>query len=168
MFNTSVYQGTDGILTLNAQENTPGASLITDYLGEGGVVGRLKNVSLNVTTAIRAFYELGSRAPKELRAANLAISGSVERAYINGALLKLLLGDYAISEEGATPFKAPDFNIVITLDNLNLSGDNGNSILTIYNVLFDSWQFSLPEDDFVLERLTFKARRVAVEDKSLS
>jgi hypothetical protein len=58
----------------------------------------------------------------------------------------------------------PSFNIKLILDNMLPEGDAGNSVLTLYDVIFDSWQFNLPEDDFVLERATFRARRIAVSD----
>jgi hypothetical protein len=56
----------------------------------------------------------------------------------------------------------------LALDNLAPAGEEGNSILTVFGVMFDTWQVSLPEDDFMLERLTFKARRIQVEDKEVS
>ena len=166
MFNESTYYGTDGVLTLNVAEGEPGASTVTDYFGESGQVGRLKNVSVYVTMEVKAFHELGSRAPKELRAGNIHIGGTVERAYINGALLKLMLGDYAENEETAG-FKVPSFTMKVELDNLTPTNEKGNNILEVRDVYFDTWQFNLPEDDFVLEKLSFKARRVIVKDESI-
>ena len=166
MFNSNTYFGTDGTLTLTDPDGFD-ANTLTNYFGESGAVGRLTNIALHVSTEIKPFHELGSRAPKELRAGNIYLSGTVDRAYINGALMKLLLGQYAESEETGA-FKPPSFNIKIILDNLKPEGDAGNSILTVYGVMFDSWQFNLPEDDFVLERLSFKARRVTVEDQEVS
>lgn len=162
MFNTNTYFGTDGVLTLSDPDGLD-ADTFTGFFGESGVVGRLKNVSLSVKVAIKPFYELGSRAPRELRAGNIAIAGAVERAHINGALLKLMLGQYASGEE-SEGFLIPTFNMKITLDNMRPAGDEGNSVLAVYGVMFDSWSFDLPEDDFVLERLTFQARRVTTED----
>jgi hypothetical protein len=162
MFNTNTFFGTDGVLTLS-DANGIDAGVFTNYFGEGGVVGRLQNISLAISVQIKPFHELGSRAAKELRAGNIHISGTVERAYINGALLKLMLGQYADDEEAAA-FMIPKFNMKIGLDNLKPAGDEGNSILTVYDVMFDTWQFQLPEDDFVIERLTFKARRIKAED----
>lgn len=162
MFNTNTFFGTDGVLTLSDADGIE-ADVFTKYFGESGVVGRLQNISLAVSVEIKPFHELGSRGAKELRAGNIYISGTVERAYINGAMLKLMLGQYADDEEAAA-FKIPKFNMKIGLDNLKPAGDEGNSILTVYDVMFDTWQLNLPEDDFVLERLSFKARRIKAED----
>jgi hypothetical protein len=162
VYNTSTYTGTDGVLTLSdADPFTP--DLFTAYFGEGGAVGRVTNIAIAVMTDIKVFHELGSHAPRELRAGNVHISGSVERAFVNGALLRLMLGQYATDEESVA-FKVPIFNMKILLDNLKPEGNDGNAILTLYGVMFDSWSFALPEDDFVLERLTFKARRIVSED----
>lgn len=163
MFNTNTYTGTDGVLSLSDARGVP-ADLLTGYFGESGAVGRVTNVSIAVATQILPFHDLGSRMPKELRAGNVRISGAVERAYINGALLRLLLGQYGTDEEGQTPFAMPAFNLKIILDNQQPPTDDGNSLLTLYDVMFDTWSFTLPEDDFVLERLTFHARRMAVSD----
>jgi hypothetical protein len=166
MYNTNTFYGTDGILTLSDPDALD-IDTFTDYFGQGGVVGRVTNIALSVSIEIKAFHELGSHAPKELRAGNIYIGGTVERAFINGALLKLMLGQYAENEESGA-FKIPSFNMKIALDNLKPIGDEGNNMLTVHSVMFDSWQFSLPEDDFVLERLSFKARRISTEDTKVS
>src|SRR5437762_3291372 len=153
MVNTHTYFGTDGALVVS-DPNGLDSALFTKYFGESGVVGRVMGVSVYVTTEIKAHYELGSRAPKELRSGNIAIAGSVERAYINGAMLKLMLGQYSESEEAAG-FLIPSFNMKLILDNLMPPGDPGNSIINLFGVMFDSWQVNLPEDDFMLEKLSF-------------
>jgi hypothetical protein len=162
VFNASVYSGTDGTLTLSnpvgVEEDAWGT-----YFGEIAEVGRVTNVTISVNTAIRPFHELGSHMPRELRAGNVSIDGTIERAYINGAMLMLMLGKGS-SEEETTALKIPSFDMKIALDNLTPEGDNGNSLLTVYGVMFDRWQFTLSQDDFVLENLSFKARRVAILD----
>lgn len=162
MYNTSVYSGTDGTLTVSnpvgVEEKTWGS-----YFGENGEVGRVTNVALNVSTQIRAFHELGSHMPRELRSGNVTIEGTIERAYINGAMLTLMLGKGA-SEEEKEQLKIPSFDMKLILDNLSPSGDEGNSLLTVYGVMFDRWQFQISDDDFIVENLSFKARRVAITD----
>jgi hypothetical protein len=162
MFNTNTFYGTDGVLTVSDPDGFE-ADAFAEYFGEGGIVGRVTNVSLAVTIDLKTFHELGSHAPKEIRAGNISIGGTVERAFINGALLKLMLGQYAENEETAA-FKIPSFNMKVSLDNLKPEGDAGNGVLTVYGVIFNSWQFNLPEDDFVLEKLSFKAKRITTED----
>jgi hypothetical protein len=165
MLNSNTYFGTDGSLVVSGQTGLDAAQF-TDFFGESGVVGRVKGVLVNVTIDIKAHYELGSRAPKELRAGNIAIGGSVDRAYINGAMLKLMLGQYAEAEE-AGGFLIPTFTMSLILDNMVQPETKGNSTLNLFGVMFSSWQASLPEDDFMLERLTFKAKRIAIVDEPL-
>lgn len=166
MFNTHTFFGTDGSLVVSDQ-NGLDASLFTKYFGENGAVGMVMGVTVSVTTEIKAHYVVGSRAPKELRSGNIAIAGTVDRAYINGAMLKLMIGKYADSEE-APGFVIPTFNMKLILDNLMPAGDPGNSIINLYGVMFDSWQVALPEDEFMLEHLSFKARRIAITDNDVS
>ena len=162
MFNTRTFYGTDGTLTV-ARQTAVAADVLTSYLGEGNVVGRVTGVGLSVATRVQAFHEMGSRLPRELRAGRIEISGEVERAYVNGALLRLMLGDYATTEEAAG-FVIPDLDMVVALDNQQPPGDPGNSTLTVYGVMFDRWRVDLPAEDFMLENLTFKARRIGVAD----
>src|SRR5207248_1480452 len=96
--NTHTFFGTDGSLIVSDPQNLDPAAF-TSYFGENGVVGRVTGVSVSVSTEVKAHYEIGSRAPKELRTGNIAISGAVDRAYVNGAMLKLMLGQYAEKEE---------------------------------------------------------------------
>jgi hypothetical protein len=162
MINTYTYFGTDGSLSVSDPDGLE-ADVFGEYFGESGAVARVTGVALAVSTDIHTFYELGTRLPSELRAGNISIQGSVDRAYVNGALLHLMLGPYAIGDE-APGMKVPTFNMKLILDNLRPAGDEGNSVLTVYGVIFDNWQWKLPEEDFALEKLTFKARRVAVSD----
>ena len=164
MAEAKTYYGTDGELVLNVAEGAPGADTLSTYFPDDSPVGRLKNISVYVTMDIKAFHELGSQRPTELRAGNIHIGGTVERAYINGALLKLMLGTYADQPE-APAANVPSFNMTVTLDNFQQEGEAGNSVMKVLDVYFDTWQFNLPEDDFVLEKLSFKARRITVEDK---
>ena len=163
MFNNTVYSGAEGSLTVSLPVGLDQETL-TAYLGENGEVGRVTGVTIHVSTVVRPFHELGSHAAAQLRAGNINVTGTVERAHINGAMLRLMLGRYAAEEEGTSPFPVPSFTLTVGLEDLDHEGDAGNTALVLYNVMFDSWQFTLPEDDFVMERLSFRARRLAVTD----
>jgi hypothetical protein len=118
---------------------------------------------VKVENELRPYHELGKRFPTELRPGNINVSGIVERAHINGALIHLLLGDGATSPPPTGTIAQPSFNIVINLTNPAIP-DN-SSILTIFGVKFESWSFRLPEDDFVMEAVTFRALRISAEEK---
>ena len=162
MYNTNTYTGSDGSLSISGVDPFD-EDLFRDFFGDGGVVGRVTDVTVRVTTEIKTFHEMGSHAPRELRPGNIYIRGTVERAFINGSLLQIMLGQYATDEE-TEPFKIPSFNMQLDLDNLRPEGEAGSSRVTLYGVMFDSWDFHVPEADFVLERLSFQARRISKTD----
>lgn len=168
MLNRNIFTGCDGSLTLSDPQGFPAFG---DYFDEDGSVGRVTGVTLQVSTEIRPFHELGRRMPKQLRAGNVWISGTVSRAYINGAMVRLMLGAYADTEEtpDAEPgtFRSPTFTMKIMLDNLQPPGEEGNAILTVFGVSFHAWRFDLPEDDFVLEHLSFRAQRLEIKDNEV-
>lgn len=167
MANTQVYTGADGSLTLAVDQSGEGskAQAVIEGFGLTGAVGRVTGVTVQVSSDVRPFHELGQRFATELRAGNINITGTISRAYVNGALLSLLLGEVAKpgSEAAGSAFVQPSFNMVLNLANPAYEGTA--SVLTLYDVKFTNWSYSLPEDDFVLEGIQFRALRVTVTDQ---
>src|SRR5258706_8021395 len=96
MANSKVFTGADGSITLSPSQGPEGdkaKDVISAY--EMLTVGRVQQVRVEVSSDVKAFNELGQRYATELRAGNVSIQGSIGRAYINGAMLKLLLGEAA-------------------------------------------------------------------------
>jgi hypothetical protein len=166
MPNVNVFRGSDAALVLAVDDGESVEGKLADALiGEyefSSVVGRLQNVQVRVENELRPYHELGKRFATELRPGNINVSGIVERAHINGALLHLLLGDGASSPPPTGTIPQPSFNIVINLTNPAIP--ENSSILTIFGVKFESWSFRLPEDDFVMEAATFRALRISAEE----
>ena len=163
MPNTNVFRGSDGSLVLAVDSGVEGdqAKAIIDAY-QLTPVGRLTNVEVRVESDLKPFHELGQRYPAELRPGNINVSGTIERAYINGALLKLLLGDAAASRPAGT-FVHPSFNLDLRLENPARPGVF--STVTVHGVKIENWAYQIPEDDFVMERVDFKALWISVEDK---
>jgi hypothetical protein len=166
MPNVNVFQGSDASLVLAVDDNSTvegklADGLITEY-NFSSVVGRLQNVKVRVDTALRPYHELGRRFATELRPGNINVSGYVERAHINGALIRLLLGDGAKSPPPIGAIAQPTFNIVIRLN--NPAFPTNSSTLTVFGVKFESWNFTLPEDEFVMESATFRALRISSDE----
>ncbi len=160
----NVFTGANGTLTL-AFENTPegaDAGAIMD-LYQLQTVGRVTNVEVYVQTDLEEFYQIGRRLPVSLQASNISISGKFSRAYINGALLWLLLGRGASPNNIAEPFVRPTFNLSILLSDPEVPGNSVS--LEVHGVKFQNWAYTLPEDDFVMENVTFKALAIHVLDK---
>ncbi len=168
MPNVNVFRGSDATLVLAVDDSsTVEGSLADGLIGEyelSSVVGRLQNVQVSVQNEVRPYHELGKRYPTELRPGNINVSGMAERAHINGALIRLLLGEGSKSPPPTEGMAQPSFNMVITLRNPALP-DNSSTI-TLFGVKFDSWNFRLPEDDFVMESVTFKALRISSDETS--
>jgi hypothetical protein len=162
MANTNVFRGSDGALVLAVDAGAEGdlAGGVIDAYGLTPV-GRATGVEVRVTSDMQPFHELGQRYPTELRAGNVNVSGSIDRAYINGALLKLLLGDAAASRP-AGAFVHPAFNISLRAENPARAGTA--STVTVHGARLDEWSYALPENDFVMEQVTFKALWISFED----
>lgn len=162
MPNTNVFRGSDGSIVLAVDSGPEGdlaQGIIDQY--ELTPVGRATNVEVRVDSDLRPFHELGQRYPTELRPGNVNVSGSMERAAINGALLKLLLGEAASSRPAGT-FVNPSFNLNLRVENPAQPGVS--STVTVHGVKIENWSYNLPEDDFVMEQVRFKALWLSVED----
>ena len=161
---TEVFTGAHGTLTL-ANEDTPegvDAQRVIDTF-EVQTVGRLLEVEVRVDTALKEFYEVGRRHPVSLSPGDIAISGVVGRAYVNGALLMLLMGAGSSPSAIAEPYVQPTFNMNVRLN--DPAHPNNSLSLELGGVKFQNWHYALPEDDFVVEDLCFKALTIRVLDR---
>lgn len=166
MPNVNVFRGSDATLVLAVDDSaTVEGGLADGLISEyelSNVVGRLQDVQVTIANEVKPYHEIGKRYPTELRPGNINISGFAKRAHINGALIRLLLGEGAQSPPPTGSMAQPAFNMVITLRNPALP-DNSSTV-SLFGVKFESWNFTLPEDDFVMESVTFKAMRISSEE----
>ena len=161
---TTVYRGSDGTISLATEAGPEGdkANAINEAYSLTPI-GRVTGVTVRVTNDVKPFHELGQRFATDMRPGNINVYGTIERAYINGALLKLMLGDAADTRPAGT-FVSPSFNLAIQLQNPAVSGVT--STLTVMGVRLSEWYYDLPEDDFAVEKASFRALWLKVEDKN--
>jgi hypothetical protein len=161
-----VFRAVDAVLVLavddkNAPEGAAADALVSQY-DLSNAVGRLKNVTINVSTDLRPFFEIGRRYPTHLRPGVVQTTGVVERAHVNGALLRLLLGDGASSPPGSANFVQPAFNIIATLR--DPARPDQQTRVIVFGARFSAWQYNIPADEFVMESASFQALRIAFEE----
>src|SRR5216683_4178833 len=118
----TVYHGADGTISV-AVESGPAGDKAKTVIDKYSLtpIGRARGVTVRVTNDVRPFHELGQRFATELRPGNINVYGTIERAYVNGALLKLMLGDAADSRPAGT-FVSPSFNLAVRLENPSIPG----------------------------------------------
>jgi hypothetical protein len=160
----AVFTGADGSIPLSTpegEEGTQAQGVLDEY--ELIAVGRVQDVRVEVHSEIRAFHEIGQRYATELRPGNVTIRGNIGRAYINGAMVKLLLGE-AATQRPAASWTQPAFNITLLAENPAFPGVRNT--LTLHDVKIESWTYNMPEDDFVLESVGFQALYLSVQDEA--
>ena len=164
MANSSVFTGADGSITLSPSQGPEGdkaKTVITAY--ELLTVGRVQQVRVEVTSDIKAYFEIGQRYAAELRAGNVSIQGTIGRAFINGAMLKLMLGEAADGRPKGS-WAQPSFNITVLVESPAAPGVTSN--VTLHDVKIEQWVYQMPEDDFVMESVDFQALYLTVQDKA--
>ena len=161
-----VFRAIDASLVLGVEDATAPEGAAADALVSqydlSNSVGRLRNVSIAVQSDLKPFYEIGRRYPTHLRPGIIHVSGTAERAHVNGALLRLLLGDGSVSPPAAPNFVQPSFNIIARLNNPAIPDQS--TTVTVFGVKFNSWNYGIPSDDFVMESVSFQALRIAFEE----
>lgn len=163
MANTSVFTGADGSITLSSPQGAEGEAaqgVIDGY--ELVAVGRVTDVRVEVKSDVKAFHEIGQRYATELRPGNVSVRGTIGRAHVNGALLRLLLGEASEARPGAS-WVQPSFNITLMLQSAS-AADVRNSV-TLHDVKIDNWVYQIPEDDFVMESIGFQALYMTTADE---
>jgi hypothetical protein len=159
---TTVYHGSDGTISV-AVESGPSGDKAKAVIDKYSLtpIGRATGVTVRVTNDVKPFHELGQRFATDLRPGNINVCGTIERAYINGALLRLMLGDAADSRPAAT-FVGPTFNLSLQLT--NPAAPTSSATVTVMGVQINEWNYSLPEDDFVMEKVGFRALWIKTEE----
>lgn len=160
---SSVFTGADGSLTLSAPDG-PEGDIANDVMAQYDLisVGRVQDVNVNVHSDVKPFHEIGQRYATELRAGNVAIRGTIGRAQINGAMLRLMLGEAAQGRPSHS-WAQPAFNITLFL--ASESNNSGRSTITLHDCKIDDWSSTVPEDDFVMEQVSFQALYMTTEDE---
>lgn len=163
MANTSVFTGADGSITLSTPTGPEGQLAQGIIDGQDVVtVGRATGVSIEVASQVRPFHEIGQRYATELRPGNVSVRGKIDRAYLNGAMLRLLLGEAADARPQHS-WAQPEFNITLLAENAAVPGVR--STITLHGVRLDQWSYTMPEDDFIMESSTFQALFLTVGDE---
>src|SRR6266581_6637599 len=135
---TNAYTGANGTLTL-ADESSPAgadAKAVMDTY-EVRTVGRLTGVSVRVDTRLHEYHEIGRRHAVSLHPGAISISGTVDRAVVNGALLYLLLGRGARATQTPEPYVQPQFSMTLSLNDPAVPG--ATAALELKGVMFDNW-----------------------------
>jgi hypothetical protein len=162
----NVYTGANGTLTLAPDNSPEGKDAKTAWgaYSKTPDVGRVTGVAICVTTDLREYYQIGQRHPVSLNPENIAISGEIERAYMNGALLFLMLGRGASKSAVKEPYVQPTFSMTLTLADPAVPANKAS--IELKGVKFMNWEVSVPEDDFVVEKVKFKALTISVIDSA--
>lgn len=165
MANTNVFRGSDATISITpsdtAKPEGEAANTVVEFY-QLSPVGRATDVELFVNTELEEFHEVGRRHPAQLRPGNIHVSGSMKRAYINGALLAMLLGKGSSPDRQAEPYEQPSFILQLRVEDPANPGVSSN--ISVHGVKLENWSYHIPEDDFVMEGVTFKGMFITVDD----
>jgi hypothetical protein len=158
---TNVYTGSDGMLVLSDEAGAEGddGKTVMDFY-ELRTVGRVTGVEIHVDTDLQEYHEIGLRHPVSLHPGNIHIHGRITRAHINGGLLTLLLGRGTAMTTIAEPYAQPSFGMQLTL--LSPAFPERGTAVVLMGVKLQNWRLDMPEEDFVMENVGFRALSIRV------
>jgi hypothetical protein len=163
----NVFTGKTGSINLSTTGTDPEAAdataVLTSAFGNATpTVGRATGIRVAVQTDLEEFHEIGHRHPIVLHPGNIHISGSMDRAYLSGGLILLLLGRRAGATNQPDTYPQPAFTIFVDLSDPAVPGKAAGLVLN--GVKFQNWGFTMPENDFVMENVTFRAMSISALD----
>ena len=143
----NVYRGSDATISV-AVEAGPAGDKAKEIVDKFALtpIGRATGVTVKVTNDVEPFHELGQRFATEIRSGNINVSGTIDGA----------------DSRPAGTFASPSFNLTMQLKNPALPGSSVT--LTVMGVQLAEWSYDMPEDDFVMEQVGFRALWVKLED----
>jgi len=162
----NVFTGKNGTLQLSVIDSPEGADAKAIFQSYGGVdappVARVTGVQVFVQTNLEEFHQIGQRHPVSLHPGDIHIFGKIERAYLHGGLLSLLLGRGVASNSIPEPYVQPTFGMILDLKDPAVPGNEAKLVLD--GVKLQNWSQTLPEDEFVMENVDFRALTIHVID----
>jgi len=111
---------------------------------DGTKIGFAESASVEISTGVEPYYQIGSRAPATLVPGNQEVTGSISKAWINLDFLDLVTGTSTMTS----------FDLVFKAD------PNGPWIYC-YDCLFETGALDIPQDGFLTEDYDFRATSVA-------
>ena len=137
----------------------------------GTKIARIQNVSCTINNVLREYYEIGDKLPVEIRSGNYSFNGNFRRGFVNGGMLRYLIGASSVSTvrddsgvllPGNPQHETPYFNITMDWDN---AGTDATDLrVHIVGAKLQSWNPTFPQGEYVMENVTFRARGFKIEE----
>jgi len=128
-----VYKAQEG----EVREGTAGAET---------TIALAKGITISVATGHESVYEIGSRRPAEHKRGNEEITGTIEKLFFDNRFLAKVKADYP-----------SDVNIIAYA-----TGDGKFFRIVCSGVVFTSFSFDMPAEDYVTESVDFQAKSIDI------
>jgi len=156
---TEIYKGWEGKIYLGETTTTD----VTGIPADSGIsltspsadnlVGRVEGCTVRIENGLEAYYGTGDRDPTDIKEGLRKITGTLNRAIINGTLFTAAFGQ----DDGSSPYaitsKSTDVLSKFKLE-LKLGQPTNYFALILDNVKFDTWEINPANTgDTVMENL---------------
>lgn len=155
-----IYKGTEGNVYIQDPDSEndliPDSGLSLTAPADANRVGRVESFSIRLENNVDEYFGIGDRDATDIKEGNRSISGTLNKAMINGVLLSAALGTVS----GSSPYSIVDnTNKALTQFELELFLDQGTNYNAIWieKVKFDTWEANVANTgDTVIENLEWK------------
>jgi len=118
-----------------------------ELAGTYSVIGKARSISVEVSSGIEPIYGVGNRDPVILKEGRREITGSLERVFFDSTYFDAI---------GAATDYQPSFRIRAKI------GAGPDMTLTLEGVKFETWSPDMPQDDYLVESLDFRAKSISL------
>lgn len=115
---------------------------------DGNEIGYAESVSVEISTGVEPYYEIGSRSPATIVEGNEEITGSISKAWINTDYLTLCTGATGLTF----------FDLVFKAGEAS-----GAPWVYLYDCKFETGSLDIPQDGFLTEDYDFRATKIELQ-----
>lgn len=159
---TEIYKGTEGKIYIGETTTTDIANIPSDAgisltsPSADNLIGRIESYTLRLENSVEEYYGTGSRDPTDIKEGLRRVSGTLNRAVINGVLLSLAVGQ----DDGATPFvitAKSDGSLSKCKLEMKLAQSTNYVAFIANTVKFDNWETTINNaGDTVIQNIDWK------------
>lgn len=159
---TEIYKGTEGKIYIGETTTTDVTKIPVDSgisltsPSADNLIGRVESFTVRLENNVEEYFGTGSRDATDIKEGLRRISGTLNRAVINGTLLTAVIG----KDDGSSPFAITaksDGTLSKFKLELKLAQSTNYVALIANNVKFDTWEVTVNNSgDTIIQNMDWK------------
>ena len=158
----AIMKGTEGKIyiqepdSLFTHADIPSSGLSLTAPAAANQVGRVESFTVRIANNVEEYFGTGDRDATDIKEGNRSISGTLNRAMINGMLYALALGDASNASPAVITSQTNDILVPLELE-LKITQPTNYFSVWLQKVKFDNHEFTVNNaGDTIIENMDWK------------